>query len=110
MKVQRQILGISQAKLAEKVDTSTNYIALIESERRFPSPEMLERIAAALEIDSPALFSTKTYPKPETGTLAEFHDQVVNDLSQILAYRIAKLNRETPPDGTPDADQGPQLM
>ena len=51
MKDQRHILGITQAQLAERVNTSTNYIALIESEKKFPTPEMLELIAAALEID-----------------------------------------------------------
>ncbi|GHV14336.1 hypothetical protein FACS189491_10520 [Spirochaetia bacterium] len=59
MKAQRSILGISQAQLAERVKTSTNYIALIEVERKFPSFEMLERIAAALEIDPPALFAAE---------------------------------------------------
>jgi DNA-binding XRE family transcriptional regulator len=34
MKVQRQILGISQAKLAERVNTSTHYIGMIESEKK----------------------------------------------------------------------------
>jgi transcriptional regulator with XRE-family HTH domain len=77
MKVQRQILGISQAKLAERVDTSTHYIGMIESEKKFPTPEMLERIAAALEIDAPYLFSLKSYPKPEAGTMAEFQEQVI---------------------------------
>ena len=95
MKLQRQILGISQAKLAEKVNTSTHYIGMIESEKKFPTPEMLERIAAALEIDAPGLFSTKSYPRPENGTMAEFQEQVINDITQVLAYRIAKLNRES---------------
>jgi transcriptional regulator with XRE-family HTH domain len=45
MKAQRQNLGISQAQLAERVKTSANYIAQIETEMRFPKPEMPERIA-----------------------------------------------------------------
>ena len=94
MKVQRQILGISQAKLAEKVNTSAHYIGMIEIEKKFPTPEMLERIAAALELDAPALFSTKSYPSTEAGTMTEFQDQVLNDIAHVLAYRIGKLNRE----------------
>jgi hypothetical protein len=35
---------------------------MIEMERKFPSPEMLERIAGALKIDSPELFSMKAFP------------------------------------------------
>ena len=96
MKAQRRILGITQAQLAEKVDTSTNYIALIESERSFPTPEMLERIAAALEIDAPALFSTKFYPLQGAGTLAELQEKVINDFSEIISHRFRKFERENP--------------
>ena len=60
MKAYRNALGLSQAKLAEKVNTSTHYIGMIETKKNFPSPEMLERIAAALGIDTIDLFSTET--------------------------------------------------
>jgi len=96
MKAQRHILGITQAQLAEKVSTSTNYIALIESEKKFPTPEMLERIASALEIDAPALFSTRTYPLPELGTLTGLREKVLNDLHEVISYRFSKYEREYP--------------
>ena len=96
MKAQRHILGITQMQLAERVNTSTNYIALIESEKKFPTPEMLERIAAALEIDAPALFSTKSYPLTESGTLAKLQEQVLNDLSEVISYRFRKFEQESP--------------
>jgi transcriptional regulator with XRE-family HTH domain len=89
---QRQILGISQAKLAEKVNISTHYIGMIESEKKFSTPEMLKRIAAALEIDAPALFSLKSYPASESGTIVKFQEQVLNDIAQVIAYRIKELN------------------
>jgi DNA-binding XRE family transcriptional regulator len=60
MREQRRILGISQATLAERVNTSTHYIAMIELECKTPSLPMIERIAEALEIDSPELFSMKS--------------------------------------------------
>ena len=96
MKAQRHILGITQEQLAERVNTSTNYIALIESKKKFPTPEMLERIADALEIDAPALFSTKSYPPPETGTLAKLQEQVLSDLSEVISYRFRKFERGAP--------------
>ena len=61
IKKRRQILGISQLELAEKIGTSTQYIGQIEQNKKFPSPEMLERIAEALEVDSPQLFSMEAY-------------------------------------------------
>jgi len=97
MKMQRQALEISQKRLAARVGTSTHYIGMIESERKFPTPEMLERIAAALEIDAPVLFSTKSYPSSKAGTVEEFQEEVINDIKQILAYRLSKLNRESTP-------------
>jgi len=49
----RIISGISQAKLA---DMATNYLGLIENGKKFPSSEMLERIAVALGKDTTDLF------------------------------------------------------
>lgn len=54
-------MEISQEKLAERAGTSTQYIGQIEQNKKFPSPEMLERIAKALEVDSPQLFSMEAY-------------------------------------------------
>jgi transcriptional regulator with XRE-family HTH domain len=59
IKAYRNALGLSQSKLAEKADTSTHYIGMIETKNNFPSPEMLERIAASLGIDTLDLFSSE---------------------------------------------------
>jgi transcriptional regulator with XRE-family HTH domain len=98
MKARRRLLGISQARLAEKVDTSTHYIGMIEKERQFPTPEMLERIAAALEIDPPDLFSKKSFPSEEAGNIEKLQDLVLNDISQVIAYRMKEFARDKPPD------------
>jgi transcriptional regulator with XRE-family HTH domain len=87
---QRQILGITQAKLAEKVKTSTHYIGQIELGNKFPTPEMLERIAAALEIDSPQLFSMSSFPsaaikKFQEGLLTDVETAVVNAVNSRLS-------------------------
>jgi len=98
MKMQRQMLGISQEKLARRVDTSTHYISMIEIEKKFPSPEMLERIACALEVDAPYLFSTNNYPQAQLGTLDEFKENIINDMRQVLEYRLGKLTLKMPQD------------
>jgi transcriptional regulator with XRE-family HTH domain len=56
IKTYRSNLGISQAKLAEMINMATNYLGLIEGGRKFPSADMIERIAAALGKDTPDLF------------------------------------------------------
>jgi transcriptional regulator with XRE-family HTH domain len=110
MKAQRHILGITQAQLAERVNTSTNYIALIESKKKFPTPEMLERIAAALEIDAPPLFSTRSYPQPEAGTLAKLHEQILNDISEVVSSRLRKFGGKAPQAPDPNADTGQKMV
>jgi transcriptional regulator with XRE-family HTH domain len=96
MKAQRQILEISQAQLAERVNTSTNYIAQIETEKRFPTPEMLERIAGALEIDPPALFTTEIRPVTEAEILAKVQKQIMCDVSRAISVSFKKFEVESP--------------
>ena len=110
MKAQRQILGISQAQLAERVNTSANYIAQIETEKRFPTPEMLERIALALEIDPPALFTAEIRFMAEAETLARVQKQILGDITQVVSYRMKQLGQKTPPDGTPGMDDSSQMV
>jgi len=86
IKERRKILGISQAVLAEKVGTSAHYIAQIEQQNSFPSPEMLERIAFALEIDSPELFSVGPYP---VEAIQQFQEGIKSDVEK----RINRLMR-----------------
>lgn len=92
MKKRRRNLGLSQAKLAERANTSTQYIAMIELARKFPSPEMLERIAAALEIDAPELFSL---PPSPAGTLRRLHEAVLVDIEQAVGDALERTIKET---------------
>ena len=56
MKRFREILGISQMDLAEKVGCSPTLIGKIETMKRFPSADNLDRIAEALDITPADLF------------------------------------------------------
>ena len=55
----RKTRKISQSKLAELCESTQAYIAEIEVGKKFPSPDMIERIASALEIESYCLFQNK---------------------------------------------------
>jgi len=57
MKKYRQMLGLSQAALAEKINCSTTFIGNIEVEKRFPSSYNLDRIAKALGVKPAYLFA-----------------------------------------------------
>ena len=52
--------GFSQAKLAEYCDTATSYIGDIEIGRRFPSIDMIEKIAFVLRIEPHLFFKNNT--------------------------------------------------
>jgi len=85
MKEQRRILGISQAALAERIDTSTHYIAMIELERKTPSLLMLERIAVALQIDPPELFSMRSIP---SRSIKKMQKTVLVDIEKAVNHVI----------------------
>jgi transcriptional regulator with XRE-family HTH domain len=87
----RKERGLSQAKLAEKVDTATTYIAMIESERRTPSFEMIERIAEALHVEAPELFSTKNYPAESADQL---HDELIEQFDKFLKAAVKQVEEK----------------
>jgi len=88
MKVYRSKLGYSQARLAELVNTATNYIAQIENGKRFPTDTMLEKIAAALKKKGYELFSLVPYQeKIET----DWQSQILIDLEKFIHDRIKRL-------------------
>jgi transcriptional regulator with XRE-family HTH domain len=85
IKKRRRTLGITQEKLAEKVETSAHYISQIEQKNKFPSPEMLERIAVALEIDSPQLFSMTSYTDE---AVTRFQEGIISDLGTAITQAV----------------------
>jgi transcriptional regulator with XRE-family HTH domain len=93
IKTYRHALGISQEKLAEMADTATNYLGLIEGGKKFPSAEMIERIAAALDKDPPDLFAiTPIQQKWKDDILAELEKVIQDKLEtqRCTASRILK--------------------
>ena len=81
MKLHRKRLGLSQAALAERAGTAPNYIALIEVGKNFPSLSMLEKIAAALEIDALDLFD-------KTGLITIDKKSLENDIISKISKTI----------------------
>jgi transcriptional regulator with XRE-family HTH domain len=90
MKAYRTELGYSQAKLAELVNTATNYIAQIENGKRFPTDTMLEKIATALQIRSFELFNIVHYEKKVE---KDWQTQILTDLEDFIHTRIAMIKK-----------------
>jgi len=52
---------------------------------KFPSPEMLERIANALEIDSPQLFSMDSFSNK---AIKRFQEGILADLESAITLAV----------------------
>jgi transcriptional regulator with XRE-family HTH domain len=87
LKENRKKCGLSQAKLAEKANITTQYIAMIEVSRKFPTPEMLDRLAIALGIETYQLFIVK--PSPEDA-MERLHDTLVSNIEHVVAEAVEK--------------------
>ena len=83
----RRKLGFTQAELAEKADISTHYVAMIELARNFPSADILERLAKALNIEVYELFLV---PKSAKDEIKHLHKEIVIDIKQTVAEAIEK--------------------
>jgi transcriptional regulator with XRE-family HTH domain len=95
IKKYRTALGFSQAKLAEKVNTSTNYIGLLEIKRKFPSPKMMERLASALGIDTTELFHKELTAKEAIKTYRKAAiEDIQGAISQVIIEKLADLEQE----------------
>jgi len=78
---------MTQAELAEKASVSTHYIAMIETCKKYPKPDMLEQIAKSLEIEPYKLFAVEhDLSKP----LELLHQKIISDMKQIVSEVIEK--------------------
>jgi transcriptional regulator with XRE-family HTH domain len=89
----RKEQGFSQEKLAEKSGTAANYIALIETRKRFPTPDMLEKIALALDVDTPQLFSVSEIANAEANAAALekrriLRGAILADIDRVLEQHL----------------------
>ncbi len=60
LKLIRKSKNITQEKLAEMCNTDTAYIGQIETKKRFPRINFIEKIAEALGVDAYLLFKNKS--------------------------------------------------
>ncbi|MCL2444461.1 MAG: helix-turn-helix domain-containing protein, partial [Treponema sp.] len=71
IKEYRRKHGFSQDRLAELAGISSQYLATVETCRKFPTPEVLERLAEALGIETHELFTFASTPQKELEKLRQ---------------------------------------
>ena len=84
IKMVRNQRKLTQMQLAELCETSVNYIGLIETEKRFPSAEMLEKIANALDMRPQEMFAEQTISYVSN----DRKDQIIEEIVKILNKEI----------------------
>jgi transcriptional regulator with XRE-family HTH domain len=82
----------SQAKLAEKLAISTNFLSEIETGKGWVSPLTLVKIADALDIEVYELFKEE---EPVNNDVKEIMSQFVRDISIALSQSMTKSISET---------------
>jgi transcriptional regulator with XRE-family HTH domain len=91
MKNRRKKLGLSQEKLAGKINSATNYIVSIEKCRQFPSTGMIEKIATALDVDTLDLFSQSP---PRAHVIEEFCADVQTGIQTLVTEKLRELEEK----------------
>jgi transcriptional regulator with XRE-family HTH domain len=85
LKKNRQKCGLTQEKLAEKAGISAHYLAMVEVAKKFPTPEMLDRLAEALDIETVQLFDISATPE---GILLHLEQSIISNIEHIVSVTI----------------------
>ena len=87
IKKYRQKLGITQSELAELAGISPNFMGMIEQKRKFAAPEVLDRIATALKVETSELFVDK-FTSPEE--VERVYQKIGKNIDQLIRESIEK--------------------
>jgi len=90
LKEKRRKKGLTQEKLAEKAGMSLQYLAMLELAHKFPSGEMLERLANALNIETYELLAVAPSASNELELLRNDIISEVKTLNETLANDITE--------------------
>ncbi len=77
----RKLRSLTQGELAEKVGLSNNFIALIESGKRAPSFETLEKLIEVLNVSVSQIFNFEELNKYDTAE--EVRERLNNYISEM---------------------------
>ena len=87
LKKNRRRLGFTQPELAERAGMSTQYLAMIETARKFPTADILERLAAALSINPHELFSVEVSPER---AMEQLQQTILDNIDRVMEHALDK--------------------
>jgi transcriptional regulator with XRE-family HTH domain len=91
LKLNRQKCGLTQEKLAEKAGISANYLSMVEISKKFPTPEMLDRLAESLEIDTIQFFDASG--TPEERALLHLEKSIIDNINKQQQQTITEMKK-----------------
>ncbi|MFK8034359.1 MAG: helix-turn-helix domain-containing protein [Hyphomicrobiales bacterium] len=92
LRIQRKALGITQAKLAERLDMSTEMISKLERGVASPSFPTVKRIADNIGVPEVLFFTIGTQTVP-TGDYARLLTRVQSSLSRMNEDQLARAEK-----------------
>jgi len=90
IKSYRRKCGFSQDKLAELAGISSQYLATVETCRKFPTPEVLDLLAGALGIETHELFTSAPSPQSE---LEKLRMGIIGEVVQAIKQSFAEESK-----------------
>jgi transcriptional regulator with XRE-family HTH domain len=91
LKRNRQKCNLTQEKLAEKAGISAHYLAMVEVAKKFPTPEMLDKLAKALDIETVQLFDISSTPE---GALLHLEQSIVANIEKVVSAAVKQTVKE----------------
>jgi transcriptional regulator with XRE-family HTH domain len=91
LKAYRKLNNISQMQLAELCKSSTGYIGEIESGKRFPSVNMIERIAGALKLESWHLFKNEPINLSAEVSFKQLAPTQKDEIMKMVSFALSKI-------------------
>jgi len=88
LKKYRKDCGLSQEKLAERVNVSIHHIAMIEIARSYPAMDLVERIANVLNIEIYELFIDHLSPPEQVERL---YQAVAKNIEKVVGDAVEKV-------------------
>jgi transcriptional regulator with XRE-family HTH domain len=82
--------GLSQAKLAEKADMSITFLSTIERGIKFPMPDVLSKLAKALDVEVFELFKADLVPQDNK----ELVSKLSKDMAKSVNLAIANIMKK----------------
>ncbi|MDR0313494.1 MAG: helix-turn-helix domain-containing protein [Treponema sp.] len=91
----RNLREWSQMELAEKADISMNFLSEIERGNKWPHPETLQNIAAALNVDVFELFrSEPSMTKNKRDLMNSFSNDVITAVEQSVKKALSLVKKQ----------------